>query len=131
MTIKRGKQTFRLTDISEQPFNPTKQDCRWWCTVINSLIFDGELKPFRKIEIRKMKSWGYCLGKGQKSRHGRYAELWMADTYPSFSFFFSILAHELVHMYQFCAVGDMTHGPTFFKWSPKFRKVCIPLQHKY
>ena len=121
---KLNGRIFNLTDITTTPFTVTMQDCRYWTFVITHLAFGGELPPFRRIYIKKLKSWGYCHGRtAQRGKKNRYSELYMCNEYPNFSHFFTVLIHETAHHADWVHTGVMTHGPKFFEW--RKRLACI------
>jgi len=45
--------------------------------------------------------------------------------------FINILAHEMIHVYEFTKYQRMTHGPKFFEWKPLFAQHGILLAKKY
>ena len=128
---KIGNKTFNLTGMDNKPFNPSRSDCLYWFMVINNLLFDGKLPPFRRIYIKRLRSWGYCHGRTTAKTQKKYSELYMTDTYPDFMMFFSILGHEAIHHFEWTDNGTMTHGPKFFGWREKFRQAFIPLRKIY
>lgn len=102
----------------------------YWFRIINKLIFRGELKPFASIKIvNHRKAYGYCFGD-----HDLFGEpfCWLSirPKFSSLSMFLEILAHEMVHAYQFQDEGRITHGKTFLIWHDKFKKYGLNLSVK-
>jgi len=127
-----GKRVFNLQDTASEPYTLTTVDIRYWFIIINNLLFDGALPAFRRIHLKRLKSWGYCLGlTSEKRGKKRYSEIFMNLEYPNFTTFFSILAHEMVHHFEWINTGSMSHGPAFFQWRTKMRKIFIPLRKSY
>ena len=75
-------------------------------------------------------TWANCciLEEDQK------AWIELSPSYPSYLFFRNILAHELVHLYQFLnpTPGDKKiHGFSFFSWRKKLKDYDIDLKVRY
>ena len=47
--------------------------------------------------------------------------------YGNRNFFITILAHEMVHVYEAVYYDKMTHGPTFFAFREDFHKAGLEL----
>jgi hypothetical protein len=94
----------------------------YWFRILNKRIFKGELKPFASITIRNhRKAYAYCSGDFDLFGEPFY---WLSirPTFTSLSQFLEILAHEMVHAYQFMDEGKITHGKSFLIWHDEFKK---------
>ena len=102
---------------------------RKWERIINRIIFDGSLPPFRNVILRQSKTvWGICWSSGLKRK--KYADLQICRYFPTFWLFLEILAHEMVHHYQYWyECPEITiHGNTFRSWKKIFHKHGLDLK---
>lgn len=102
----------------------------YWFRILNKRIFKGELKPFASITIRKhRKAYAYCSGDFDLFGEPYY---WLSirPKFTSLSQFLEILAHEMVHAYQFMDEGKITHGKSFLIWHDEFKKHGLNLTVK-
>lgn len=132
--------------FSEKTFFPTIDDVDEWYTRINLVVFRNELiVPFDRIEVRpRIYVWGDYTGyvvdnkKTHYEKHvfgeGLSCTLRMTNKFPNKKFFVQILAHEMVHHYQFTREEpffqskNISHGKSFWKWKPTFEKHGLNLR---
>ena len=103
---------------------------RWW-NLLNDALFDGKLIPPRTITVKNFRSiWGDCTPLAKKG----HVHLKIASEFIDRKDFLSILAHEMIHQWQWTdvGVGEMTHGQTFWQWEPTLKRVLnLPLAESY
>ena len=69
-------------------------------------------RHYLKIRIRTLKDeWAYA----EETSDGDHFTV-MHTHYPSYSFFRSVLAHELIHQWQYYHKLTGTHDKKFFTW---------------
>jgi hypothetical protein len=136
-----------MKETSETPsfFRPTIADIDEWYNVINSVVFKNQIYiPLDRIEVRRrLYVWGDYIGRVTKKKttvaekrfgEGLSCTLRMTDKFPSKKFFVQILAHEMVHHYQFTCEKplfestNISHGKTFWRWKKTFEKYGLNLK---
>lgn len=109
-------------DKNKNTYITTKEDCIKWSRIINREIFNNQLAEIDNIEIGwRRKCWAYYVYDVNKKGE-KYIKLAMNKKYPSKLFFVEVLAHELIHHYQFLFGDPVGHGPSFSDWTDKFNK---------
>jgi len=120
------RQVNRLT---AKPFRPTASDVRRWTQVINCILFHGELPPYRKIKVRRLHA-KYALVQCHEGRQKNYCNIEIHNRFDTFGCFFSILAHELIHVADFMHYGDTKrpdHGRFFFSHRELMKNIGLRL----
>jgi hypothetical protein len=115
---------------TEGPYRPTIKEVRLWFAIINELIFNGKVPKFKYIFIKHVRGQlGACL---PFEGDNRFCNLEIEPEYKDFSVFLAILAHEMVHCYQWVILKrNASHGKYFWKWAKKFKKQKLPLNIRY
>lgn len=107
---------------------PTKKLIKDWFYKLNLILFDNELKYFDEIKIeRRRQCYAECIVLAEPE--GAML-LSMNYVQNSMRYFIYVLAHEMVHAYQWQKLNRMDHGKTFYAWSKKFEEYNIPLSIK-
>jgi len=135
MTKQRQKSKLEkiMSSGDNATYYTTEEDCMKWFRIINREVFDNTLKPVDEIDIR----W-------RRGAHAYYesiididdsdyllTRLCMNKRYSSKKFFVEVLAHELVHHYQFLNYRKADHGDTFMEWTEAFNKKGLRLAKAY
>lgn len=118
-------------------FYPTKKDIKFFYKALNRHIFNDALE-MPKFEIARLRGlWGECMGSWDESANKFDTVIRINNRHRCLQMFVTVLAHEMVHQYQWEADGQrradkqleplMSHGPSFFKWRKKLAKFQIPL----
>lgn len=124
MARKRKVHSKIVKAIAESPkrekYIPSLKECKEWFVIINKEIFQNQLPEFADMEIRRRHGcWGEIEGCETKS--DRFSRLSMNHHFKSKKHFIEVLAHEMVHHYQWTVLREeLTHGESFFAWKPKF-----------
>lgn len=112
-------------------YETTIEDCQKWFNILNRELFNNCLPKLDEIDIRwrrKAHAWydydDRCAGDGT-------TRLLMSRRYKSKQFFIEVLAHEMVHHYQYIYNEEMGHGSSFFQWRDKFNKKGLNLVRAY
>lgn len=120
-----------MDDKSELIYETTIEDCQKWFNVLNRELFDSSLPKIDEIDIRwRRKAHAWYDYDERRSGQG-ISKLLMNKRYKSKKFFVEVLAHEMVHHYQYIYNEDMGHGSSFFKWRDKFNKKGLNLVRAY
>ena len=119
-----------------KPYHPTKRSCAIWFTRLNKFLFSDGLPPvgryvfYTNLVVDKNPSWAYYM-RGIATDGRSDAEIGFSKVYPNKQAFLEVFAHELIHHYQAVNGLPMGHGPSFNKWSNKFKKHGLTLAEKY
>lgn len=128
--------------MEKRKYNPSIEDLVLEYKFINELIFKNQLFNPGKIVVIKQKqlknSWADCGSHNGKKYQDTFNILTdkiiirMIKSYPDYLFCRSILAHEMIHVYQFIKYGKTDHNNLFYnEWKECFMKYQIPLSEKY
>lgn len=108
--------------------------------VINKHIFDEQLSmPLINIKSHCRKLWGKCYGNVNKVQGtNSYCDMLLMDKWYCRQWLIMILAHEMMHQYQWDILGEdrikigkeklIGHGPSFFILKSKYHEHGIPLK---
>ena len=111
-------------------FVPDKQLSRYVYTALNYAVFEGKLNQTTPISHRSMYSnWGNFSGYIVKEH--RLSKIRILPKYFCVQWFVTILAHEMIHAYQWeilrSDVKLVDHGESFLALRPAFRQFGIPV----
>lgn len=128
---KKSKLAKLLSTKERYEYETTIEDCQSWFNVLNRELFDNSLPPLDEIDIRwRRKAHAWYDYDEAKPGYGT-AKLLMNKRYKSKQFFVEVLAHEMVHHYQYVYNEEMGHGSSFLKWRDKFNKKGLNLSKAY
>jgi hypothetical protein len=120
-----------LEDTRDEPvvYISTKSQVKKWFDIINKEIFDSELEYFHRVflEADHDKYWGWVI---PSSGHVDKYDIHLMKKLPSEQHFVKLLAHEMVHLYDYTISKDddkHPHGRSFSKWKYRFSKFGIKL----
>jgi hypothetical protein len=131
MKRQRVKKILSASNMSATPFHPTIADCVRWSEVLNYIMFDGALPKWRKITVKKLRAWAYCIGNTTPKRKKKYCTLEMNDKFDSFAAFYSVLAHEMCHAAEYHELEEIKHGSFFLSHKEMLAGVGIKLKLCY
>lgn len=111
----------------------TFKDIRQWHSILNAAVFGGVVPKFGDIEIKFRRGQFASAVEDNKKRNpdDRCCPLRISPCFPSFKVFIIILAHEMIHAWEWVVIGRMSHGKTFFQWKEKLAEQGIPLNKRY
>ena len=128
---KKSKLAKLLSSKEHYEYETTIEDCQSWFNVLNRELFDNSLPLLDEIDIRwRRKAHAWYDYDANRPGEGT-ARLLMNKRYKSKQFFIEVLAHEMVHHYQYIYNEDIGHGSSFFKWRGKFNKKGLNLVRAY
>lgn len=122
----------------KEPYRATRKELDIWFKKLNQEVFSNKLKNFRKIKFTEMRTcWAITNGVVVWSKHSTkkkqilHTDLVLRRTFPNKKTFIEVVAHEMVHHYQWC-FGDRTdvHGKTFLEWKEPLEKHHIKLRDR-
>lgn len=123
-----------LEKINEEgEYCPTIKDIRKWHGVLNAVVFDGVIPKFYDIKIQRIRNefaWAIPFYDTEDETK-KWCTLKIDTSFHSFKKFLIVLAHEMIHCWQWIVEGEMTHGKTFFQWREKLAEHEIPLYRGY
>jgi hypothetical protein len=101
---------------------------RWW-NLLNHALFNGKLISPHKIIVRTFRNdYGFCQPMSKKGK----VRLGINSEFGDRKEFIAVLAHEMIHQWQWTEIGEMTHGLTFWQWEPILKKTLnLPLHESY
>lgn len=115
----------------ELTYETTHEDCQRWFNILNKELFNNSLPPVDEIDIRwRRKAHAYYDYDEKRPGEGT-AKLLMNKRYKTKKFFVEVLAHEMVHHYQYIYNEEVGHGSSFQKWRDKFNKKGLDLNRAY
>ena len=99
---------------------------------VNRAVFNGILER-PKLVVRNYATreiWGECEGWQRGSRWGAHytVVIRIQKHFPNLKKLIAVVAHEMVHQWEWDKCGVMTHGrATFFAWEDRLRSKGIRL----
>lgn len=128
---KKSKLAKLLHSNESYEYETTIEDCQSWFNVLNRELFNNSLPQLDEIDIRwRRKAHAWYDYDEARPGYGT-SRLLMNKRYKSKQFFVEVLAHEMVHHYQYIYNEDIGHGSSFFKWRDKFNKKGLNLVRAY
>jgi hypothetical protein len=128
---KKSKLAKLLSTKEQYEYETTVEDCQRWFNILNRELFDNSLPPVDEIDIRWRRGAHAWYDYDQTLPGEGTARLLMNKRYKSKQFFVEVLAHEMVHHYQYIYNEEMGHGSSFLKWRDKFNKKGLNLVKAY
>jgi hypothetical protein len=115
-------------DQYDAKFRPTLADCIETFKNINCSVFNNELTmpSFRLIYTKNY--LGECQGVLTDTT---CVKIRINKSFVSKRLFINVMAHEMVHQWEWLTNENMTHGPQFFLWRKPLAKYNITLSRCY
>lgn len=128
---KRKSKLSKLLQTNEAyEYETTIEDCEEWFNILNRELFKNSLPPVDEIDIRWRRG-AYAYYDYDENKINGICKLLMNKRYKSKQFFVEVLAHEMVHHYQYIYNEEMGHGSSFLKWRDTFNKKGLNLVRDY
>lgn len=127
---QKSKLLKLMKSTKKNRYETTIEDCHKWFRILNQELFSNKLPQIDKIDIRwRRRTHAYYeYYDGPRKRE---CKLCMNKKYSSKQFFVEVLAHELIHHYQFTNGMPLSHGESFVKWKNKFNRKGLNLKVGY
>ena len=128
---KKSKLAKLLSTKEHYEYETTVEDCQRWFNILNRELFNESLPQVDEIDIRWRRGAHAWYDYDQTNPGSGTAKLLMNKRYKSKQFFVEVLAHEMVHHYQYINNEEVGHGSSFLKWRDKFNKKGLNLSKAY
>ena len=110
-------------------YYPTVEEVNKWVRVINREVFGGKLPKFSKVEVRRRRGiWADCTGE-EDDRGKKSVTLSINNKVRCKQHLIEVIAHELVHHWEYTKYGTMAHTEKFKSWAPRLKEFKIPLNN--
>lgn len=116
-TYYSNRRKLKELQYEKTKFRPTVSDIEEWFVILNQQIFGGKLPPFDAIRIGRPKRVHalFQYNKAEKTK-----KLVMTQVFACKRLFVEILAHEMIHLFQFRYDEPIGHGVSFWIWRDIF-----------
>lgn len=120
--MKRSKDYYqhrkmlKMLSHSDIKFKPTTDDVIKWFYILNEQVFGRKLASFDDINIKKLDRY-HALFHYWPRKENQPTELEMNRIFENEKLFVEILAHEMIHLFQYQYNEPLGHGPSFWVWS--------------
>jgi hypothetical protein len=128
---RKSKLAKLLETHDPHEYETTIEDCQKWFNILNRELFDNALPKINDIDIRWRRGAYAWYDYDQTDPKTGTSRLLMNKRYKSKQFFVEILAHEMVHHYQYIYNEEVGHGSSFLKWRDTFNKKGLNLAKVY
>ena len=132
-----------LPSISRQrrkPYRPTEQEINRIYSLMNRVVFDGQMTRPRIVTGREVDALGWCIGMRPPTRTRSGCVIRLTDKWFSVHWLIFVMAHEMCHQYQWDILGPqrqaqgrrpmMSHGPSFLMHRQRLVEIGVPLLKK-
>ena len=117
-----------ITYQRRKSFRPTLDDVDYAYVIINRYVFENQLKKPKIILKAGRKVWGTCQWLEEEQKSGSWCEIQINDKWFCMQWFMNVLAHEMIHLYQFALKKDTgNHNSTFYSFRPRFKFIGLGL----
>jgi hypothetical protein len=123
----RNRKRLKNLTYDTDNFNTTIDDIHIWFDILNEQLFGNKLQPFGKISLKRHKNV-HALFHYWPRKENKPTMLEINRKFENKKFFVEILAHEMVHLFQYQYNEPLGHGPSFFVWSDNFYLKGLKLQ---
>lgn len=128
---RKSKLAKLLETNDAYEYDTTIEDCENWFRILNRELFDNSLPQVHEIDVRWRRGAHAWYDYDETKPGTGTSRLLMNKRYKSKQFFVEVLAHEMVHHYQYIYNEDVGHGSSFLKWRDKFNKKGLNLVKVY
>ena len=128
-----------ITYQRRKSFRPADADIIYAYNIINKYVFDGVLRRPSLQQGTLRKAWGYCSWEHEEQQNGSWCKIQIMNKWFCPQWFMNILAHEMVHQYQWDVYrwqhgipeNSGGHGPSFFEWRDIFTHYGLTLKTSF
>ena len=111
-----------LEKFENVPYETTLDDCKEWFDIINNELFEGKLPPVDEIDIRCRRGTHAYYEYENDPKRKQHTSIKMNKRYKNKRMFVEILAHEMVHHWQYVMGHSDSHGESFDSWKEPLLK---------
>jgi hypothetical protein len=133
------------SEFNKKLYRPSNSEVQDIFAILNKNIFGNDLAPVDIVLKRIHMAYGWCEGRTDANGTFYTHEIKMSPIHGCLQWFATILAHEMVHHWQWSIYSNeryeqglslskaaiMSHGPSFYKWKKPLEKYGIPLNTGY
>jgi len=115
--FQKHKSLKKLKD-DKVPYKPNVEEAWIWFHLLNKEIFGNLLKPVEKIFISDNKEYGdvYALYHYDGKKRKQPSKISLSKEFKNEKMFVEVLAHEMIHHFQYTYNEPVGHGPSFLAW---------------
>ena len=112
----------------DKRYRPTNDDVKEWFNILNEQIFGNKLSPHIEMYVKRQRGV-HALFHYWPKKENTDPEISMNSTFDNKKIFVEILAHEMIHYFQYSYDEPLGHGPSFWAWRDNFKLKGLTL-HK-
>jgi SprT-like family len=131
-----------LTYQRRLQYRPSMPEIKYAYNICNRYLFDNRLRMPVIEQGTRRQTWGYCQWEDTLQDTGSHCTIRLMDKWFCPSWFLQILAHEMVHQYQWDIIRfedhdghyekhSGAHGPDFFQFRERFEHYGLRLKTAY
>lgn len=131
-----------ITYQKRKSFRPGEEDINYAYSIINKYVFDSALTRPDIQPGRQRQVMGFCQWNLEEQDSGSWCNIGLLDKWFCPQWFMNILAHEMIHQYQWdiyrwdhleqhgrkMCESSGAHGPTFYMWRERFEFYGLSLK---
>jgi hypothetical protein len=126
--LSRAKFAKLVKESKPGSFRPTINDVVFWYDNLNELVFENQLPRLTGVTFRQSKKhWAEVTCYKYKRTKELRSEVMLSNHFMSMKHFVEVVAHEMVHIWEYDNFHVITHGERFFAWSPKLKRLGLEL----
>lgn len=125
----QNRKRLKNLEYDDMTYKPTVESAWEWFHILNEQIFGNLLEPVEKITLSNHKNYGdvYALYHYDDKEKKIPTKISLCKTFESERMFVEILAHEMIHHFQYSFNEPVGHGPSFLLWRDNFKVKGIKL----
>jgi hypothetical protein len=123
-------------------YRPTEYEVKTAYRLLNRYVFNDQLsRPEIEVKSHLRGCWGCCHWLPAQKYYGSWCRIMLSDKYFCEQWFYTVLAHEMVHQWQWdihwheldligkqLPVSSGAHGPSFYSWRDRFAEHGLSLK---
>lgn len=119
----QNRRKLKALEYNNVKYKPTVEVAWEWFHILNEQIFGGLLEPVKKIFLSNHKKYGdvYALYYYNHKFKGKPSKISFCKSFDDEKTFVEILAHEMIHHFQYSYNEPVGHGPSFLAWRDNFK----------
>lgn len=111
-------------------YRPTVSEVIFWYDTFNYQIFKNELPKLDCVDITRTRGYWAEAQVQRYDNQDLHVRIKASTHFQSYKEFIEIMAHEMVHVWEFITFGNMGHGERFFSWQSKLKGYGLDLKER-